>query len=362
MKYSMPDDIFDVNQQQYPWTHTVFKNAVDAQTLQELNALFDLLDWDSSEHDDEASLMLIDWHKLENKQELLTGMPSAKYFLDRLESSEFIEKTFNFYGIDYDSGYTYNVAFDLGDENNYCDWHSDLKNKDTVTLQYYINVEYPERTLRVKSDISDEHDTEAMSGDAVIFHSGKNTYHKFNAGRGSRRSIRLRIQTNLNNPEYIHHLDAKDSIGVLLDATPIQSGSRVKRLQRGLAHISYLQLRECGFNNIVCFEKPNHKDKAQTKIQQSHIKKYVVIPAGAMVGKKTKEKVVDSDSKVMYSDSYSMLDIAYLYPTEMTTPFLENIYYHNIMDNTNIPISDDKLLEQASMINTRLSDFYKNEH
>lgn len=358
----MPDDIFDVGQQKDPWIHTVFKNSIDTQTLTELDALFDLVDWDNSEHDDQASLMLMDWHKLANKQELLTDMPLAKRFLDRLESSEFIEKTFNFYGIDYSSGYTYNVAFDLGDENNYCDWHSDLKNKDTVTLQYYVNVEYPERTLRIKSDISGEYDTEAMSGDAVIFHSGKNTYHKFNAGRGHRRSIRLRIQTNLSNPDYVHHLDTNDDIGILIDGTPIQSGSRVKRLQRGLSHISYLQLRECGFNNIVCFEKENHKEKAHNTIQQSHIKKYVIIHAGAMVGEKTKQKVVDNDSEVMYSNSYRDLEIAYLYPNEMTKDFLENVYYHNIMDDTHIPISDNELSKQASIINSRLKGFYKNEH
>jgi uncharacterized protein YutE (UPF0331/DUF86 family) len=404
MNQSMPDDIFDVDENTYPWTHIRFKHSIDESTREELDQLFGILDWSKSKEDYSEGLRLIDWHTLEDNQNLLTNLPRAKRFLDRLESKEFIQKVFEYYNVDYSGGYTYTVAFDLGSEDNHCGWHTDLKNKDTITLQYYISVEYPERTLRIKSEVSDEYDTEAMSGDAVMFHSNFNTWHKFNSGRGERRSIRLRLKTDLYNPKYIHHLDLEDDIGVIIDGKHMESPSAIKRLERGLSHISYLQLRKCGFNNIVSFEKMDDFNTAYQTLKNSHVKKCLIIFAGAMVGDQTKKIIKDINNtytgNVLYdlnrvarqyviidleksadklqnrgdylgniineiSHASSLdLDIAYLHPDQNTVAYLDNFHYHNLLSADDIRdcLSDEDMIKHALIMSERLARFCEKDN
>ena len=330
----LPEEILKQTENNEPWPHTIFRNAITPQCLSQLLSFHESFSWDNSSHDDYQESNI---KTFSVKQHEVNALPDseAKSFLNQLLDKEFYKKIFEYYNVDYKSGWEDNttLSLDLCYPNAYNENHNDSNHrKDTITLQYYLRLDDSKRSLFLN-----DYDTKAMPGSAVMFKSNPTSMHSFIPGEGYRYSLRLRLGTNLVNPYYLH--DPIDSdIGVLIDAKDMESDSHHKMFEVSLANVTRKNLIHYGMGNIVVYRSANDFQSAVETLHKAGVKRILLLFAGAMIGEKTKELVKNSEGIIASVDNNNILRQYVVFNTEnkldISGKFLDNV--KNIVHNRSI--------------------------
>ena len=367
-----------------PWEHKIIKNALDEETVDSLLEAFHTIDWDNVSKDDFEAGIQTKWIS----QDFIEALPQslAKDVLQELNSRATHELLLQQYNIDYSTGYEASLVFDRCNPNGLNEVHNDTgPRKDTLTLQYYLQIDDETRTLHL-----DNFDTRATSGDAVIFKSQPHTMHSFKAGKGNRFSLRLRIGTNILNPKVIQN-KSDSKVGVLIDCKDMESDSCHRLLEVNLGAVTYRNLIQNGFSNIVTFREREDFESARDLLKEHGVERILMVFAGATVDKTTLAQVyaakhitapIDNDTvlrqfvvfdtsdsdfnivgnylgnvkdKIIHADMMD-LGIALLHPDEESVHFLEEISEYMIprTDLTDKLSEYDK--ELASIIKERVKE------
>ena len=367
-----------------PWEHKIIKNALDEETVDSLLEAFHTIDWDNVSKDDFEAGIQTKWIS----QDFIEALPQslAKDVLQELNSRATHELLLQQYNIDYSTGYEASLVFDRCNPNGLNEVHNDTgPRKDTLTLQYYLQIDDETRTLHL-----DNFDTRATSGDAVIFKSQPHTMHSFKAGKGNRFSLRLRIGTNILNPKVIQN-KSDSKVGVLIDCKDMETDSCHKLLEVNLGAVTYRNLIQNGFSNIVTFREREDFESARDLLKEHGVERILMVFAGATVDKTTLAQVyaakhitapIDNDTvlrqfvvfdtsdsdfnivgnylgnvkdKIIHADMMD-LGIALLHPDEESVHFLEEISEYMIprTDLTDKLSEYDK--ELASIIKERVKE------
>lgn len=377
---SDPRDIFKYKNTDTPWQHILAKGILSRTECNEFVKIFKMIDWSTAEKNTDIDLKVFNWHNNHKKYDI-SMFPEAEKFLDTMLDPKFMEEIFRYYNVDFSQGYEYTLCFDWGGEKTYNKFHTDFKHHpDIITLQYYIDLENPQSTLRLKDKkySKNEYDTTAMTGDAVMFHSSANTWHGFSSQgikENTRRlSIRLRLKTNLTSNSHIFYPNKKDNLGLIIDSKDwdLEVGDNNIRedLHLKLAKYTLMNTRVSGFNNIMVINKNNTDlEKAIQTLRKFGVTKILILFNGAFVSEKTKEivnqvkssytgkvladlnrvariyMIIDLNkikhNKFQTSGNYfgdvlndvnsidpQDLDISYLHPDEKTIEFFEGLYYY----------------------------------
>ena len=367
-----------------PWEHKIIKNALDEETVDSLLEAFHTIDWDNVSKDDFEAGIQTKWIS----QDFIEALPQslAKDVLQELNSRATHELLLQQYNIDYSTGYEASLVFDRCNPNGLNEVHNDTgPRKDTLTLQYYLQIDDETRTLHL-----DNFDTRATSGDAVIFKSQPHTMHSFKAGKGNRFSLRLRIGTNILNSKVIQN-KSDSKVGVLIDCKDMETDSCHKLLEVNLGAVTYRNLIQNGFSNIVTFREREDFESARDLLKEHGVERILMVFAGATVDKTTLAQVyaakhitapIDNDTvlrqfvvfdtsdsdfnivgnylgnvkdKIIHADMMD-LGIALLHPDEESVHFLEEISEYMIprTDLTDKLSEYDK--ELASIIKERVKE------
>lgn len=367
-----------------PWEHKIIKNALDEETVDSLLEAFHTIDWDNVSKDDFEAGIQTKWIS----QDFIEALPQslAKDVLQELNSRATHELLLQQYNIDYSTGYEASLVFDRCNPNGLNEVHNDTgPRKDTLTLQYYLQIDDETRTLHL-----DNFDTRATSGDAVIFKSQPHTMHSFKAGKGNRFSLRLRIGTNILNPKVIQN-KSDSKVGVLIDCKDMETDSCHKLLEVNLGAVTYRNLIQNGFSNIVTFREREDFESARDLLKEHGVERILMVFAGATVDNTTLAQVyaakhitapIDNDTvlrqfvvfdtsdsdfnivgnylgnvkdKIIHADMMD-LGIALLHPDEESVHFLEEISEYMIprTDLTDKLSEYDK--ELASIIKERVKE------
>jgi hypothetical protein len=367
-----------------PWEHKIIKNALDEETVDSLLEAFHTIDWNNVSKDDFEAGIQTKWIS----QDFIEALPQslAKDVLQELNSRATHELLLQQYNIDYSTGYEASLVFDRCNPNGLNEVHNDTgPRKDTLTLQYYLQIDDETRTLHL-----DNFDTRATSGDAVIFKSQPHTMHSFKAGKGNRFSLRLRIGTNILNPKVIQN-KSDSKVGVLIDCKDMETDSCHKLLEVNLGAVTYRNLIQNGFSNIVTFREREDFESARDLLKEHGVERILMVFAGATVDKTTLAQVyaakhitapIDNDTvlrqfvvfdtsdsdfnivgnylgnvkdKIIHADMMD-LGIALLHPDEESVHFLEEISEYMIprTDLTDKLSEYDK--ELASIIKERVKE------
>jgi hypothetical protein len=336
-----------------PWEHKIIKNALDEETVDSLLEAFHTIDWDNVSKDDFEAGIQTKWIS----QDFIEALPQslAKDVLQELNSRATHELLLQQYNIDYSTGYEASLVFDRCNPNGLNEVHNDTgPRKDTLTLQYYLQIDDETRTLHL-----DNFDTRATFGDAVIFKSQPHTMHSFKAGKGNRFSLRLRIGTNILNPKVIQN-KSDSKVGVLIDCKDMESDSCHRLLEVNLGAVTYRNLIQNGFSNIVTFREREDFESARDLLKEHGVERILMVFAGATVDNTTLAQVyaakhitapIDNDTvlrqfvvfdtndsdfdivgdylgnvkdKITHADMMD-LGIALLHPDEDSVHFLEEI-------------------------------------
>ena len=367
-----------------PWEHKIIKNALDEETVDSLLEAFHTIDWDNVSKDDFEAGIQTKWIS----QDFIEALPQslAKDVLQELNSRATHELLLQQYNIDYSTGYEASLVFDRCNPNGLNEVHNDTgPRKDTLTLQYYLQIDDETRTLHL-----DNFDTRATFGDAVIFKSQPHTMHSFKAGKGNRFSLRLRIGTNILNPKVIQN-KSDSKVGVLIDCKDMESDSCHRLLEVNLGAVTYRNLIQNGFSNIVTFREREDFESARDLLKEHGVERILMVFAGATVDNTTLAQVyaakhitapIDNDTvlrqfvvfdtsdsdfnivgnylgnvkdKIIHADMMD-LGIALLHPDEESVHFLEEISEYMIprTDLTDKLSEYDK--ELASIIKERVKE------
>ena len=367
-----------------PWEHKIIKNALDEETVDSLLEAFHTIDWDNVSKDDFEAGIQTKWIS----QDFIEALPQslAKDVLQELNSRATHELLLQQYNIDYSTGYEASLVFDRCNPNGLNEVHNDTgPRKDTLTLQYYLQIDDETRTLHL-----DNFDTRATSGDAVIFKSQPHTMHSFKAGKGNRFSLRLRIGTNILNSKVIQN-KSDSKVGVLIDCKDMESDSCHRLLEVNLGAVTYRNLIQNGFSNIVTFREREDFESARDLLKEHGVERILMVFAGATVDNTTLAQVyaakhitapIDNDTvlrqfvvfdtsdsdfnivgnylgnvkdKIIHADMMD-LGIALLHPDEESVHFLEEISEYMIprTDLTDKLSEYDK--ELASIIKERVKE------
>ena len=336
-----------------PWEHKIIKNALDEETVDSLLEAFHTIDWDNVSKDDFEAGIQTKWIS----QDFIEALPQslAKDVLQELNSRATHELLLQQYNIDYSTGYEASLVFDRCNPNGLNEVHNDTgPRKDTLTLQYYLQIDDETRTLHL-----DNFDTRATFGDAVIFKSQPHTMHSFKAGKGNRFSLRLRIGTNILNSKVIQN-KSDSKVGVLIDCKDMESDSCHRLLEVNLGAVTYRNLIQNGFSNIVTFREREDFESARDLLKEHGVERILMVFAGATVDNTTLAQVyaakhitapIDNDTvlrqfvvfdtndsdfdivgdylgnvkdKITHADMMD-LGIALLHPDEDSVHFLEEI-------------------------------------
>ena len=364
-----------------PWEHKILRDAFDKETVDSLLQVFHTIDWDNVSKDDFEAGILTKWISPEFVENLPPSL--AKNVLEELNGWATHELLLQHYDIDYSTGYHASLVFDCCQPSGLNEIHNDTgPRKDTLTLQYYLQIDDETRTLHL-----DNFDTRATSGDAVVFKSQPHTMHSFKAGEGNRFSLRLRIGTNILNPEVIQN-KSNSKIGVLIDCKDMESGSCHRLLEVNLGAVTYRNLVQNGFSNIVVFREREDYESARDLLKEHGVERILMVFAGATVDETTLARVYaaehitapvngdtvlrqfvvfdtnDSDfdivgnylgnvkDKITHADMMD-LGIAVLHPDEDSVYFLEEISEY-IMPNGLVDDLDDYDKELAEIIKQRV--------
>jgi hypothetical protein len=365
-----------------PWEHKIIRNALDKETVDSLLDVFHTVDWDNAPKDNFAAGIQ---SKFISRQFVKNLPPSpAKDVLEELNDQATHDRLIEYYGIDYSTGFTADLMFAYdGPEGCNGDHNDTGPRKDTLTLQYYLQIDDETRTLHL-----DNFDTCATSGDAVIFQSQPHTMHSFKAGQGNRLSLRFRIGTDILNPKVIQY-KSDSKIGVLIDCKDMESDSFHKLLEVNLGSVTYRNLIQNGFSNIVVFREREDYKSARDLLKEHGVEKVLMVFAGATVDETTFNKVMSakhitapvwgdiilrqfvvfdinhSDFKlvgdylgnvkdeIVHADMMD-LGIAVLHPDEETVRFLEYISEYNL-DR----LSDDNLYTNMNKDTLKLAQIVK---
>ena len=267
-----------------PWEHKIIKNALDEETVDSLLEAFHTIDWDNVSKDDFEAGIQTKWIS----QDFIEALPQslAKDVLQELNSRATHELLLQRYNIDYSTGYEASLVFDRCNPNGLNEVHNDTgPRKDTLTLQYYLQIDDETRTLHL-----DNFDTRATFGDAVIFKSQPHTMHSFKAGKGNRFSLRLRIGTNILNPKVIQN-KSDSKVGVLIDCKDMESDSCHRLLEVNLGAVTYRNLIQNGFSNIVTFREREDFESARDLLKEHGVERILMVFAGATVDNTTLAQV-----------------------------------------------------------------------
>ena len=364
-----------------PWEHKIIRNAFDKETVNSLLEVLHTIDWNNAPKDNfEAGIQ----SKFISQQFVKNLPPSlAKDVLQELNGWATHELLLQHYDIDYSTGYEASLMFAYDGPEGLNGKHNDTgPRKDTLTLQYYLQIDDETRTLHL-----DNFDTRATSGDAVIFKSQPHTMHSFNAGKGNRLSLRFRIGTNILNPSIIQNKD-NSKVGVLIDCKDMESNSLHELLEVNLGAVTYRNLVQNGFSNIVVFREREDYESARDLLKEHGVERILMVFAGATVDNTTLAQVyaakhitapIDNDTvlrqfvvfdtndsdfdivgdylgnvkdKITHADMMD-LGIAVLHPDDDSIDFLGEISEYMIPDGLDDDMSDyDK--ELAEIIKQRV--------
>ena len=271
-----------------PWNHSIIRNAFDNKTTSSLLDVFHTIDWSNNTLKDHYTAGIFT-HSVSH--DFVEKLPQslAKDVLQELNGWSTHELLLQHYNIDYSTGYEATLVFDYCNEQGSNELHNDTgPYKDVLTLQYYLQVDDETRTLHLSGM-----DTCATSGDAVMFKSQPLSMHSFNAGNGNRFSLRLRIMTNVLNPTVIQN-KSDSKIGVLVDCKDMESDSQHKLLEVSLGAVTYRNLIQNGFSNIVVFREREDYKSARDLLKEHGVEKVLMVFAGATVDETTFSKVEEA--------------------------------------------------------------------
>ena len=308
-----------------PWEHKIIRNAFDKETVDSLLEVLHTVDWNNVSKDRFAEGIQAKFIS----QDFVELLPPslAKDVLQELNGWATHELLLQHYNIDYSTGYEASLVFDWCQPNGSNDKHNDTgPRKDTLTLQYYLQIDDETRTLHL-----DDFDTRATSGDAVIFKSTPQAMHSFKAGKGNRFSLRLRIGTNILNPKIIQN-KSNSKVGVLIDCKDMESNSLHELLEVNLGAVTYRNLIQNGFTNIVTFREREDYESARDLLKEHGVERILMVFAGATVDETTLARVYAAEHITAPIDNDEVLRQFVVFDTSDSDFDIVGDYLGNVKD------------------------------
>jgi len=308
-----------------PWEHKIIRNAFDKETIDSLLDALHTIDWDNAPKDNfEEGIQ----SKFISQQFVKNLSPSlAKDVLQELNGWATHELLLQHYDIDYSTGYEASLMFAYDGPDALNGKHNDTgPRKDTITLQYYLQIDDETRTLHL-----DDFDTRATSGDAVIFKSTPQSMHSFKAGKGHRFSLRLRIGTNILNPKVIQN-KSDSKVGVLIDCKDMESNSLHELLEVNLGAVTYRNLIQNGFTNIVTFREREDYESARDLLKEHGVERILMVFAGATVDETTLSRVYAAEHITAPIDNDTVLRQFVVFDTNDSDFDIVGNYLGNVKD------------------------------
>lgn len=308
-----------------PWEHKIIRNAFDKETIDSLLDALHTIDWDNAPKDNfEEGIQ----SKFISQQFVKNLSPSlAKDVLQELNGWATHELLLQHYDIDYSTGYEASLMFAYDGPDGLNGKHNDTgPRKDTITLQYYLQIDDETRTLHL-----DDFDTRATSGDAVIFKSTPQSMHSFKAGKGHRFSLRLRIGTNILNPKVIQN-KSDSKVGVLIDCKDMESNSLHELLEVNLGAVTYRNLIQNGFTNIVTFREREDYESARDLLKEHGVERILMVFAGATVDETTLSRVYAAEHITAPIDNDTVLRQFVVFDTNDSDFDIVGNYLGNVKD------------------------------
>lgn len=308
-----------------PWEHKIIRDAFDKETIDSLLDALHTIDWDNAPKDNfEEGIQ----SKFISQQFVKNLSPSlAKDVLQELNGWATHELLLQHYDIDYSTGYEASLMFAYDGPDGLNGKHNDTgPRKDTITLQYYLQIDDETRTLHL-----DDFDTRATSGDAVIFKSTPQSMHSFKAGKGHRFSLRLRIGTNILNPKVIQN-KSNSKVGVLIDCKDMESNSLHELLEVNLGAVTYRNLIQNGFTNIVTFREREDYESARDLLKEHGVERILMVFAGATVDETTLARVYAAEHITAPIDNDTVLRQFVVFDTNDSDFDIVGNYLGNVKD------------------------------
>ena len=308
-----------------PWEHKIIRDAFDKETIDSLLDALHTIDWDNAPKDNfEEGIQ----SKFISQQFVKNLSPSlAKDVLQELNGWATHELLLQHYDIDYSTGYEASLMFAYDGPDGLNGKHNDTgPRKDTITLQYYLQIDDETRTLHL-----DDFDTRATSGDAVIFKSTPQSMHSFKAGKGHRFSLRLRIGTNILNPKVIQN-KSDSKVGVLIDCKDMESNSLHELLEVNLGAVTYRNLIQNGFTNIVTFREREDYESARDLLKEHGVERILMVFAGATVDETTLSRVYAAEHITAPIDNDTVLRQFVVFDTNDSDFDIVGNYLGNVKD------------------------------
>lgn len=172
-------------------------------------------------------------------------------------------------------------------------------------------------------------------GDVVVFQNNPLIPFQAIAGDQDLHIVNLTIKTRLVDATVVHH-SADSEVGVIIDCKDMESPTKIKDLEYGLANITRLNLVNRGFSNIVCFFGRGDFDQAVSTLRDRGVKKVLVIFAGAVVDETTYEKVLTADHITAWKSDEAVLRKYVVFDTDKYEYFqIRGHYLSNVLDQVN---------------------------
>ena len=235
------------------------------------------------------------------------------------------------YGLDSVDYFQWEIARDDPSFQNA--FHTDVKHtKNTVTIQWYLDMDDPNRKLYISShnylpfdewdDSPDVQQLDTVPNSMVAFLAKPNTNHGFKSGTGYRYNVRLRFMEFLNKPTLIHNKNTDDKICWWIESKDMEVESYPQdsqdfyeetdsdsTIEENLARFTYDCLTSYQQHNILVSNKIRHYPKTLQYLKDQGFEKCAIVFAGACVTDKTVDFVRNQTNDCpVYGERYDDLD------------------------------------------------------
>ena len=225
---------------------------------------------------------------------------------DHFFSKVDVQEIGRIYGLENVDEFSWRITKDYPEFHN--TFHTDVHyNKNTVTLQWYLDMDDKSRTLHV-TDVgkipfdkwNNNNDIEKLDTSAnsmVAFRASPRTHHGFKAGIGYRYNVRLRLKEHLKKETVVHHYNENEKLCWFIDAKDMEVESYPTSddfyvpedgtLEEYLAKFTYDSLIANEQGNIIVSDKIKEYPKTLQYLKDQGFEKCVIVFAGACVTQDT---------------------------------------------------------------------------
>lgn len=228
-----------------------------------------------------------------------------------------ITKISEIYGFDNVDEVQFEIARDYP---NFCNkFHTDVhENKNTVTLQWYLNMDDPSRKLHIGTKrgfpfkLWEEEPTitelDTCPNSMVSFLAQPNTYHGFKNGTGYRYNLRIRLIEYLKKDSVIHRYNKDSKVCWFIDAKDMEVESypvdnHVFNIPENgcvedfLSRLTYDFLLSHNQSNIIVNDKIRNYPETLQYLQDQGFEKCVIVMAGACITEQTIDYIYNNTNE-----------------------------------------------------------------